>query len=225
VGQRRSLAWAFKALWLLLLLTLGLTFQPPAPALGLLKWAILAALAWGLWRGGERRLLGPLLERELLLHDQALELRRGTFKRFVVYSSLRHVKVVQGPQERLLSLTLDLDDDSVTLRDLDGLPEAFAAVAGSKPDSAVIEIEERRMDWAEPLPWALLAVALCLLLVALAASLMADEAVLKADARLMMLQGCLLGAWRPFGREQPRMVAPELGFALVLLTLGWALNA
>jgi hypothetical protein len=223
--QRRGLAVVFKALLLLLLLTIGLTFQPPALALGLLKWLILGGLAWGIWTGGERRLLGALMERELLLHDQALELRRGTFKRFVVFSSLRHIKVVQGPDERLLSLTLDLDDDSVTLRDLDGLPEAFAAVAGAKPDSAVIEIDERRFDWAEPVPWAMIAVGLSLLLAALAASLMADEALLKADARLLMLQGGLLGAWRPFGREQNRALAPELACALLLLSLGWVLQA
>ena len=82
----------------------------------------------------------------------------------LIYEGLRHVKLVQGPEERLLSLRLDLDDDSVLLRDLEGLPEAFAAVAGSKPDSAIIEIEQRRFDWGEPAPWIVLTFGLVLLL-------------------------------------------------------------
>ena len=157
VTQRRWLVRACKLLLLSGLLALGLSSRPSLVGLILAQWLTLAALGWALWRAGDKRLLGPLLERELLLHEQALELRRGDFKRYVVYEALRHVKVVQGPGERLLSLTLELEDDSVVLRDLDGLPEAFAAVAGAKPDSAVIEIEERRFDWGEPLPWAVLA--------------------------------------------------------------------
>jgi len=153
---------------LLLLLLLGLSIQSQRASLVLAQWLMLAALGWGLWRRSRQALLQPLLERELLLHDQALELKRGAFTRFVVYSGLRHVKVVQGPGERLLSLTLELDDDSVVLRDLDGLPEAFAAVAGAKPDAAVIEIEERRFDWGEPLPWAVLAAAAGVLVALLA---------------------------------------------------------
>jgi hypothetical protein len=164
LAQRRWLLAGAQALLLAVLILLGLGIRSHGLVLVLGQWLLLAVLGWGLWHSGRRALLQPLLERELLLHDQALELRRGAFKRFVVYSSLRHVKVVQGPGERLLSLSLDLEDDSVTLRDLDGLPEAFAAVAGAKPDSAVIEIEERRFDWGEPLPWAGLALLAGLLL-------------------------------------------------------------
>ena len=145
-------------------LVLGLTLQPDEAASRLALWAGLAVAGGALWFWQGRRVLAPLAERRLLLHDQALELQRGVFKRFVVYEGLRHVKVVQGPQERLLSLRLDLDDDSVLLRDLEGLPEAFAAVAGAKPDSAVIEIEERRFDWGEPMPWMVLALAASLAL-------------------------------------------------------------
>ena len=160
--SRRALAQRRGLLGACLLIPLELGILGIHPALLGLRLGLrlgLAALAWGLWRAGDATLLGPLRQRQLLLHDQALELRRGAFTRFVVYEALRHVKVVQGPGERLLSLTLDLDDDSVVLRDLEGLPEAFAAVAGAKPDGAVIEIDERRIDWGEPLPWALLALA------------------------------------------------------------------
>jgi hypothetical protein len=146
-----------------LLVVLGLTLQGDDVGSRLALWAALAAAGAALWFWQARRLLAPLVERRLLLRDQALELQRGTFKRFVVYESLRHVKLVQGPEERLLSLRLDLDDDSVLLRDLEGLPEAFAAVAGSKPDSAIIEIEQRHFDWGEPKPWMVIALASALL--------------------------------------------------------------
>lgn len=155
--QRERLLLAVKLGAVAVLGMSGLLIQPTPPTLILAKWTVLGLAAWGFWLLAGRTLLRPLREREMLLQDQALELRRGDFKRIVVYESLRHVVVVQGPSERLISLRLDLDDDSVLLRDLEGLPEAFAAVAGAKPDQAVIEIEERRVDWGEPLPWALLA--------------------------------------------------------------------
>jgi len=164
LGQRRLVLGLLRGAGMGLLLVLGLTLQPDEAASRLALWAGLAVAGGALWFWQGRRVLAPLAERRLLLHDQALELQRGVFKRFVVYEGLRHVKVVQGPQERLLSLRLDLDDDSVLLRDLEGLPEAFAAVAGAKPDSAVIEIEERRFDWGEPMPWMVLALAASLAL-------------------------------------------------------------
>jgi hypothetical protein len=163
LSQRRLVLALLRGAGLGLLLVLGLTCQGDEPRTRLALWAVLAVAAVALWRWQGRRLLAPLAERRLLLHDQALELQRGAFKRFVVYEGLRHVKLVQGPDERLLSLRLDLDDDSVLLRDLEGLPEAFAAVAGSKPDSAIIEIEQHRLDWGEPVPWIVLSLGMVLL--------------------------------------------------------------
>jgi hypothetical protein len=163
LGQRRLALGLLRGAGLGLLLVLGLVCQGEEPGPNLALWAGLAVAAVALWLWQGRQLLAPLTERRLLLHDQALELQRGAFKRFVVYEGLRHVKLVQGPDERLLSLRLDLDDDSVLLRDLEGLPEAFAAVAGSKPDSAIIEIEQRRFDWGEPAPWIVLTFGLVLL--------------------------------------------------------------
>ena len=150
--QRRALVWAAHALLLLLaaLLWRRLPAGPAAPA------ALAVALGLLLWSTRPQVLLRSLRSRELSLHAQALELRRGAFKRFVVFEAVRHIHVVQGPRgERLLSLRLDTDDDSLMIRDMDGLPEAFAALAGAKSERSLIEIEERRVDWGEPLPWAL----------------------------------------------------------------------
>src|SRR5262245_23313992 len=99
--QRGQLAWIFKfmaAVWVLV--ASALLGSALAWGLGGLAAALLLALP-------VRWLLSPLAERELQLQPQAVELRRGAFRRFVVFSSLRHVQVVQGPGERLLSLRLD----------------------------------------------------------------------------------------------------------------------
>jgi hypothetical protein len=168
LGQRRALLTAVKLALGALAGLLAWRFWPASlgAALGLALG--LLALAWGLWRWRGLAVLAPLAERELRLHAHALELRRGDFKRFVVFESLRHIRVVQAPRgERLLSLRLDTDDDSLLLRDLDGLPEAFAAIAGAKPDKTLIEIDEQRVDWGEPLPWALALTAGILILGAL----------------------------------------------------------
>lgn len=152
LGQRRALLWALRALAVLaaLLLSRGLPSGLPA------RLGLAAAVALCFWGTRPAALLRPLQERELGLHANALELRRGAFKRFVVFEALRHIHVVQSKGgERLLSLRLDTEDDSLLIRDMDGLPEAFAAMAGAKSERTLIEIEERRVDWGEPLAWTL----------------------------------------------------------------------
>lgn len=113
-----------------------------------------AALAAWFWREGSKRLLEPLSVRELKLHSHALELGRGDFRRLVVFNTLRHIHAVQAKGGgRFISLRLDTDEASVGLRDLEGLSEAFAELAAKKPEHCLIEIEERAVDWGEPLPW------------------------------------------------------------------------
>lgn len=166
LAQRRALLGALKALSAAVLALAAGSLATPILPLALAKWGLWLLACWLLWLARGRWLLGPLQERELLLQELGLELRRGSFKRLLVFEGIRHVQLVQGPRERIISLRLDTDDDSVTLRDLDGLEQAFAAVAAAKGPKTMIEVEERRTDWGEPLPWALLGVGACLLLAA-----------------------------------------------------------
>ena len=99
--------------------------------------------------------LAPLRERSLTLHEQALELSRGSFRRFIVFENLKHIQVWQGRNERLIALSLHTADDTVLLRDLEGLGEVFSALSQHKPSGVLIEVEEKRVDWGEPLPWML----------------------------------------------------------------------
>ncbi len=224
--QRRLLLRALKLLLLSCLLILAWRFQPPSLAFNAVKWALVGGLAWGLWRAQGVALLQRLAERELSLHANALELKRGDFKRFVVFESLRHIRVVQAPRgERLISIRLDTDEDSLLLRDLEGLPEAFAAIAGAKPDKALIEIEEHKVDWGEPLPWALAIGGALLLLGWLIAGALDTPALFSASGKLMLLNGLALGLWRPLGRGQAwPVVSGEAGSLLVLALLGYYLS-
>ena len=99
--------------------------------------------------------LRPLMQRSLRLHEQALELQRGSFRRFVVYENLKHIQAWQGTDERMIALFLHTADDTVMLRDLEGLGEVFATLSQVKPNGVLIEVEEKRVDWGEPLPWML----------------------------------------------------------------------
>jgi len=155
LAQRVLLVRVVKALVLLSLGVLLLMFQPPAWWAILLKWSIAAALAWGLWRAQGTALLLPIQQRSVILHDQALELQRGDYRRFVVFSSLRHIQAFQGPDERMQALLLHTDDGSLLVRDVEGLGEIFVALSAAKPQGVMIEIEARRVDWGEPLPWIL----------------------------------------------------------------------
>lgn len=223
--QRRWLLLALKALILACVLILAAKFQPPSLAFNLFKWVLVVGLVWGLWQARGQAVLQPLLERELTLHAHALELRRGDFKRFVVFESLRHIHAVQSPGgERFLSLRLDTDDDSLLLRDLDGLPEAFAAIAGAKPDRTLIEIDEKGVDWGEPLPWAVAVGTGVFLLGWALTGLMGQGALYSASGRLMLLNGLGLGLWRPLGRGQDwRVMGSEIVSLLIFLGLGYFL--
>lgn len=223
--QRTWILLGLKGVILTCLLLLAWRFQPPSLAFNLVKWSLVAALGWGLWQAQGSGVLVPLQDRSLTLHANALELRRGDFKRFVVFESLRHVRVVQSPGgERLLSLRLDTDDDSLLLRDFEGLPEVFAAVAGAKPERTLIEIDEQRVDWGEPLPWALSALALALLLAWVVSGMLGPEGLRAASGRLMLANGLALGLWRPLARGQHwSAVSGELGSLLLMALLGYYL--
>ncbi len=152
LAQRRALALLLAALAGLaaaLLLQGGRSgLSRWVPAAALLGAGALAALVLGL--------RDPLKAREVLLGEHALELRRGSFRRLVVFESIRHLRTEQSPDGRLWSLRLDLEDDSVTLRDLEGLSRLFAETAQRRPAGSLIEVHEAPVDWGEPLPWILL---------------------------------------------------------------------
>lgn len=225
LSQRRALLWALKGILLGILLILALKFQPEALWAAGLKWALAAAIAAGLWTSRGRLFLDPLLERELSIHAHALEIRRGSFRRFIVFESLRHIHVVQSPGgDRLLSIRLDTDEDSVTLHGLDGLPQAFAALAGAKPDNCLIEIDEQRVDWAEPLPWALIVGGAALVLGWLLLGAWESSQVVHGSGRLLLGNGLGLLLWRPLSRGQRwPAIGGEVGCALVSIGLGYFL--
>jgi hypothetical protein len=162
--QRRLLAWVLTLLVLCsLYLLLGALASYGWPwswpwVKGL--WILLAAAALFRIHGTAA---ASLAGREVQLGPLGLELRRDGFKRLVVFDSLRHLRLTQAPAGRLHSLRLDLDDGSVTVRDVEGLERIFAAAAQGRPEGVLIEVEERRVDWEEPLPWILLILALALL--------------------------------------------------------------
>jgi hypothetical protein len=168
LSQRRILAAALAVMILVCLwVTLGGTMG--VSGWDWIRWVLAAALVLGLWLVVRAAGSNPLGGREVLLHPQALELRRGNFRRLVVFANIRHLRIVQSPGGRLWSLRLDLEDDSVTLRDVDGLPRIFAAAAQNRPAGVLIEVEEARVDWGEPRPWILLAFGLAFLAAAAAA--------------------------------------------------------
>ncbi len=155
LGQRLALLWAVKLLTLATLLVLGLSLATPDPMLESVQWGLIAALAGGsLWfKGGAY--FDPAKQRQVFLHEQALEINRGGYRRFVVFESLKHIKAYQGSDDRMQALELHTADDTVWLRDLEGLGEIFVALSAGKPAGVLVEVEERRVDWGEPLPWGL----------------------------------------------------------------------
>lgn len=224
LAQRRALLWALKGLALACVLLLALAFQPPLPWLNALKWVLVGAVSWGLWQAEGAAFSAPLLEREVLLHPHALEIRRNGFKRLVVFENIQHLHLQQAVNGRLLCLRLDLEDDSVSLRDVDGLAAIFEAAAQGRPAKAFIEIEERRLDWGEPLPWAALALGVCLLLAFFATLGWGQEDYLRADGRLLLLNALCLGAWRPLSRGHGWQVkGAEIGCVVLMASLGWAM--
>ena len=212
LSQRQLLVLVVKGLTVLSLIVLLLMFQPPVWWAELLKWAIAAALAGGLWRAQGTALLTPIQQRSVLLHDQALELKRGDYRRFIVFSSLRHIQAFQGPDERMQSLLLHTDDGSLTVRDVEGLGEIFVALSAAKPQGVMIEIESRRVDWGEPLPWMLsLGAAALVIALMLWMAPWQKPAYLSGNGRLLIWNGAAIALWRPASRgSQWQRQAPEV---------------
>jgi hypothetical protein len=147
--QRRWLLLAFR---LLVLAVLCLAIRQLKLASGTQALLMLGALALA-WLPPGGRILAPLESRRVLLHSQALELQRGQFRRFIVFENIRHVHAVRGPRERMIALYLHTGDDTVAIRDVEGLAQIFTAISAAKPANVLIEMEDRRLDWGEPLAW------------------------------------------------------------------------
>jgi len=202
--QRQWLLQGVKALALACLGAVLLIFQPPAWWAELLKWAVALGLGWTVWRLPGEALLAPIRQRSLVLHEQALELNRGGFRRFIVFENLKHVRLLQGRGERLIAIELHTADDSVLLRDLDGLGEVFAALSARKPASVLIEVESAPVDWGEPLPWALaLASAALVLALAVWFSGLQKPEYAALVGRGLLVDGGLLALWRPAAKGLP----------------------
>jgi hypothetical protein len=222
LAQRQALLWAVKGLALGALVLLALIFSPPFWWAALLKWAIVLGLGWGVWQMPGTALLGPIQRRFLLLHEQALEVNRDGFRRFVVFEGIQHIQAIQGRDERLIALRLLTADDTVVLRDIEGLGEVFAALSAHKSKGVLIEVEHRPIDWGEPLAWAVAlgagALLLCLLLW-LAPWQKASYVI--GDGRLMLLNGGGLALWRPASRGALwHKQAPEVAVGCMLFLFG-----
>ncbi|HZM02301.1 MAG TPA: hypothetical protein VFC44_04685, partial [Candidatus Saccharimonadales bacterium] len=153
LAQRRALA--VLVVVLIMVCAYGVLDGALLNLTGWIRWTLSILLLLALGRLFGAAIKKPLAEREVLLLPQALELRRGGFRRLVVFENIRHLHIVQNAAGRIWSLRLDLEDDSVSLRDVDGLAKIFTAAAQKRPAGVLIEVEELRVDWGEPLPWIL----------------------------------------------------------------------
>jgi len=163
--QRLALLWVLAGLFLAGFL-MALRTQAALPGWPWFQGVLAFGFCSGLWGIRKAARAPSLAGREVFLSGHALEVRRGAFRRLVVFESIRHLCLLRTYSGRLVSLRLDLEDDSVTLRDVDGLARIFETAAQGRPPGDRIELQECRVDWVEPLPWMVMA-----LLAALAAGL------------------------------------------------------
>ena len=222
---------AFKALLgtlrILGLLVLLLTARRLSLSWGPLQALVLALLlaAGAAWLGaGGQALLQAASSRRVLIHEQALELRSRGFSRFVVFESLRHLSMAQGPQEQVLSLTLHTEDDSLRLAGFEGMGRLFSELAARKPTACLLEVEERKLDLGDPLP----AAALAGLAAALAgwglSSALGSVAEGRVVGGLLLANGLGLAWWRPVSRGGAWWAgAGEVALALLMAGFGAAM--
>lgn len=222
LGQRRALLLGVKVVTLVSLAVILSMFQPPLWWVGPLKWSLGLLLGWGIWRLHGAALLDPIRQRQLVLHPHALELSRGDFKRIVVFENLYHIHATQGADERMVSIVLHTADDSIVLRDLESLGEIFTALSAAKPASVLIEVETKRIDWGEPLPWTVAFGVLALFFALLAWTAPWQQlAYVQNNGRLLFLDGGLLVLGRPASRGVHWwQQAPEVTLGLLFVGLG-----
>ncbi len=151
--QRRWLVLLFKLVLTAIVVVALQALEPKNETLALIVWLAAALAGARLWTREGALVLDPIRRKQVLLHEAVLELSRGGYRRFVVFEGLKHIQAVQDAGEHIIEIRLHTADDSVLIRDVEGLGEIFAAVCAAKPAGVLVEVAEKKVDWGEPLPW------------------------------------------------------------------------
>ena len=144
------------------------------------------------------------------------------FTRFIMFEELMQMRVVQDHDERVLSVELRTDKGAVLLTGYEGMERLFTSLVQRKPKNVVVELEESRVDWSNPLNvfYAMLPLALLVLLPPLFMEV-SEQLYWFCASALFSVTGLLFLAARPFSRG--RSVAAlrrEMAVGLVFLGLG-----
>lgn len=222
LAERALLGRLLKAALFCVLMALGAAIAPDSVLLQLGKWALLLALGYGIIRIPESTWTATLTSRQAYLRDSAVELRHGDHTRILVFASLRHVKMIQSKDERVLALELHTDDDTVTLRNLTNLELLFAAISAQRPKEVMIEVEEQgRFDKDSPKAWIQAIFTSGIVLGLLLNSNLERQGLLKLNALLMLSSGLGLAILRPLSTgSSKKWMAAEIACGALLAALG-----
>jgi hypothetical protein len=149
--ERRRLLGLLKLFSAMALTLLAAAYDPFDPG----AWALLAVALLGLWFLKFPGWLGAYAARELRLQTHALEEHRQGFTRLILFEQLEQLRVRQGKNEKIFALELHTPQGACVIRGYENMESLFAYLSQHKPESVLIEIEEARVDWQSPMPWAL----------------------------------------------------------------------
>ena len=222
IRQREQLLLLIR--WLAFAALLAMVWQLNVQSLSglVLKWATFFICATFLYEFEGRELLEDFSRREVNVTPAAIELRQNLFTRFITFEELQQMRAIQDGDERILAIELRTDKGAVVLSGYEGMERMFTSLTQRKPRNVVVELEESRMNWNNPLAGFLMLSPLVVL--ALLPSVFVEVSVRSwwiAVAVLSTLAGLLFLAVRPFSRG--RSVASlrrEITVGLVFLLLG-----
>ncbi len=221
LAERVLLGHLLKLALFALLMALGVVVAPDSTLLQLIKWALLLAMGYGVIKIPESTWTAALSARKATLRESAIEITHGDYTRIIVFGSLRHVKMIQAKDERVLALELHTEDDTIILRDLTNLERLFGAICAQRPKEAMIEVEESHLDKLSPKTWAIAAIVIAILCGLILNNSLDRQTTLKLNGLLFLSSGLTLSFLRPLSQgSDKKWLALEVACGTLLALLG-----
>ena len=153
LAERKSLLNAIRALSITAALTAIVLAWPLG---GAERWVGLAGgtlLAVFFWFARGDAWLESLAAQTVRVQNAAIELKRGKFTRFLMYSDISQLRVQRLDDDEVICIIMESPEGPLVIRGFEDMELIFGYVSARKPDETLVQIEDVRGWTRKPLIW------------------------------------------------------------------------